>query len=274
MPRIATEERTAVKRRWGNQAIRLAMENRWEKAVEVNQSILELFPDDVETHNRLGRALTELGRYRDARSAYQASLRLDKSNLIAKRNARRLTALIAKMDSARPAKPEAVDPMLFVSEEGKTGILKIARVVDQMALDEAALGEQVDLTVDGRALFASNLSGKRIGLIEPQASQRLIDLINGGNRYQAAIMSIDLDGEVKIFVRETFRDAFQAGKVSFPPRSRTAVVRAYSRFRETMPEYEENDDTAIVGLGRSPGIGFAGEDDEFGSGETKGELVG
>ena len=139
MSRIATQERTAVKRRWGNQAIRLAMENQWEKAVEVNQSILEMFPADIESHNRLGRSLTELGRYRDALAAYQASLHLDKSNTIAKRNSRRLADLIAKTDSARPTKTEAVDPRLFVSEEGKTGILKIARVVDQAALDEATL---------------------------------------------------------------------------------------------------------------------------------------
>jgi tetratricopeptide (TPR) repeat protein len=274
MSRIATKERTAVKRRWGTQAIRLAMENQWEKAVEVNQSILELFPRDVESHNRLGRSLTELGRYPDALAAYQSSLRLDKSNLIAKRNARRLSDLMAKMDSARPIKPEAVDPRIFISEEGKTGILKIARIVDQMALDEATLGEQVSLCADGRALYANNISGKRIGLIEPQASQRLINLINGGNRYQAAIMSIDPEGEVKIFVRETFRHAFQAGKVSFPPRSGTAAVRGYSRIRETGPEYEENDYETIIGVGRSPGIDFAREDDGFGGGDAEDELVG
>ena len=274
MSRTATEERTAVKRRWGNQAIRLAMENQWEKAVEVNQSILELFPVDVESHNRLGRSLTELGRYRDALAAYQASLRLDKSNMIAKRNARRLTDLIAKLDSARPTKPEPVDPRLFISEEGKTGILKIARIVDQIALDEAALGEQVNLSAVGRALYANNISGRPIGLIEPQASQRLINLINGGNRFQAAIMSIDPDGEVKIFVREAFRHASQAGKIAFPPRAGTVAVRGYARIRETRPEYEENDDDAIIGVGRSPGLGFDGEDDGFESGDAEDVLVG
>ena len=94
MSRTATAERTAVKRRWGNQAIRLAMKNQWQKAVEVNESILEMFPGDVESHNRLGRSLTELGRYRDALASYQASLRLDKRNKIATRNTRRLVDLI------------------------------------------------------------------------------------------------------------------------------------------------------------------------------------
>lgn len=96
MSRTATQERTAVKRRWGAQAIRLAMENRWEKAVEVNENILELFPRDVQSYNRLGRSLTELGRYRDALAAYQASLRLDKRNKIASRNTRRLIDLLGE----------------------------------------------------------------------------------------------------------------------------------------------------------------------------------
>ena len=250
------------------------MENQWEKAVEVNQSILEMFPADIESHNRLGRSLTELGRYRDALAAYQASLHLDKSNTIAKRNSRRLADLIAKTDSARPTKTEAVDPRLFVSEEGKTGILKIARVVDQAALDEATLGEQVNLSADGRALYASNLSGQRIGLIEPHACQRLIDLINGGNRYQAAIMSIVPDGEVKIFVRETSRHASLAGKVSFPPRGDTAVASRYLRISETLPEFEENYEEGIVAAGQSSNIGFDREDDGFGSGDAEHELVG
>ncbi len=267
------QERTTLKTRWGNQAIRLAMENQWNKAVEANQSILELFPKDVESHNRLGRSLTELGRYQDALAAYQRSMELDKSNLIAKRNIRRLTDLIANMDLARSAKPEAVDPRIFISEEGKTGILKFARIVDQMALDEVTLGEQVDLSVEGRALYASTVSGQRIGMVEPRASQRLIDLINGGNRYQAAIMSTDLEGRVKIFVREAFRHESQAGKVSFPPRSGTAAVRGYVRNRDQRPQFEENDD-AIMGTGRSSGFDFDREDDGFESGDAEDDLIG
>lgn len=95
MPSGVNEEHFRLKRRWEVQAIMLAMENEWEKAVKVNQNILELFPHDVKARNRLGHALTELGRNADALTAYQKSLELDKSNLIAKENIRRLTKLVS-----------------------------------------------------------------------------------------------------------------------------------------------------------------------------------
>ena len=98
MPSGVNEEHITLKRRWEVQAIKLAMENQWEKAVKVNQDILEWFPKDVEARNRLGHSLTKLGRYPDALAAYRLSLELDKSNLIARKSIRRLTDRIANSD--------------------------------------------------------------------------------------------------------------------------------------------------------------------------------
>ena len=44
------------------EAIDLAMQSKWQEAVEINQEILENFPRDVDASNRLGRAYMELGR--------------------------------------------------------------------------------------------------------------------------------------------------------------------------------------------------------------------
>jgi len=87
------EERNRFKRQRTEQAIQLAMAGRWEEAVAVNRAILELFPTDVDTYNRLGKALTELGHYREAREAYQKGLEIDPSNMIAKKNLARLATL-------------------------------------------------------------------------------------------------------------------------------------------------------------------------------------
>src|SRR5205823_12838039 len=83
MANFQTEERSKLRKHWVDQAIGLAMQNKWDDAVRVNQSILELFPNDVDSYNRLGRAQTELGRYREAREAYQRALHLDSTNSIA-----------------------------------------------------------------------------------------------------------------------------------------------------------------------------------------------
>src|SRR3990172_4570219 len=61
------EDRAKVKRQQADLAIQLALRGRWLEAVQLNRSIIESFPTDVDAFNRLGKALTELGKYADGR---------------------------------------------------------------------------------------------------------------------------------------------------------------------------------------------------------------
>ena len=87
------EEQARLIRQASRQAIALAIEGRWREAVEANKGILESFPNDVDTLNRLGRAHIELGEYAEARSAYTRAKELDPYNSIADKNLRRLAHL-------------------------------------------------------------------------------------------------------------------------------------------------------------------------------------
>ncbi|MFB3092787.1 MAG: tetratricopeptide repeat protein, partial [Dehalococcoidia bacterium] len=71
------EDRAKVRRQQGQAAIRLALQGRWKDAANLNKSIIDAFPTDVDSYNRLGRAMTELGRYGEAREAYQKALEID-----------------------------------------------------------------------------------------------------------------------------------------------------------------------------------------------------
>src|SRR5205085_6210560 len=65
------------------EAVKAALAGRWEEAAEINKSILERFGQDEESNNRLGKAMTELGRFEEAKSAYEATLGLNPLNTIA-----------------------------------------------------------------------------------------------------------------------------------------------------------------------------------------------
>ena len=80
-------------------AIDFAKEGRWQEAITVNQQILQLIPQDVDAHNRLGKAYVELGEYVHAKEAYKKSLELDPANNIAKRNLRKIIPKIPKSTS-------------------------------------------------------------------------------------------------------------------------------------------------------------------------------
>ena len=55
-----------------------------------------MFPNEVDAYNRLGKALTELGRYAEARDAYAHAVKLDPLNGIAAKNLQRLGKFAAE----------------------------------------------------------------------------------------------------------------------------------------------------------------------------------
>ena len=74
------EEWSRLRRQSTKQAISLAMQGSWKEAIAINQSILEVFPNDVEALNRLGRAYLELGEYQEAEAAYRRTTEIDHYN--------------------------------------------------------------------------------------------------------------------------------------------------------------------------------------------------
>ena len=238
MTHYQVEERAKLKKQWVDQAIALAMQNRWEEAVSANNQILEHNSKDVDALNRLGRALTELGRYEQAREAYGRALKADVFNTIAQRNLARLASM--GTDAAPASSGQKVDARFFIEEMGKTGVASLTRTPGRKALAAAvATGDQVHLRIQGRALFVDNARGESIGQIEMKLSQRLIGLMNGGNRYAAAVMAVD-DSQVRVLIRETFQSPAMAGKVSFPTRGDAPTVRPY--IKESLVRYDTDED--------------------------------
>jgi tetratricopeptide (TPR) repeat protein len=232
MSSFQVEERNKIRRHLVDQAIALAMQNRWADAVKINQQILDIFPEDTDALNRLGRSQMELGHYRDARDAYQRTVHLDPSNTIARKNLTRLASL--KVEEAPPS-GEKVDPRMFIAETGKTGVVTLSHPAPKDVLAKLSAGDQVNLRVDGRILMVESLNGNVLGLVDPKIGQRLIDLMRSGNKYTAAVMAMD-DGNLRLFIRETFQDPNNTGKVSFPIRGEGPGIRAYTR--ETLLKYE------------------------------------
>jgi hypothetical protein len=217
------------------------MQNRWADAVTANRNILEHFPKDVDAYNRLGRSLREQGQYKEARNAYRRAVELDPNNSIAQKNLTSLENVDAEAPGA--AAQERVDPRLFIAETGKSGAVSLVAVHDRALIAKMAVGDQVYLNPEGRALYVRNARGETLGQVEPKAAQRLIDLINGGNKYAAALMSAD-DANARVIIHETFQHPTQAGKVSFATRSEGGtLVRPYTK--ESLLKYsdfEEDDD--------------------------------
>jgi hypothetical protein len=255
MMQYGVNERSRVKRQWVEQAIKLAMQSQWEEAVRLNRRILEAFPPDAETYNRLGKALSELGRVAEARQAYEAALQLDPRNTIARKNLERLKLL----GEAQVAvdREEGVNPQLFIEETGKTGRTTLVRVGPPEALAKVAPADPVYLRPDGNSLKVVSAHGDVLGEVEPRLAVRLLKLMAGGNRYAAAITSIDpATNQVQIIIRETYQHPSQAGRVSFPTKAGAeADLRPYTR-EQRVPRFD------ILGYEEEEELGGLEEEEE------------
>lgn len=220
-----TENKVKTKQERTKRAVALAMQNRWREAVEVNRSLAEEFPGDLEAYNRLGKALAELGRIDEATEAFREVLRVSPHNTIARKNLDRLSQLDDDPTRHQPANRRAMWD--FIGETGKTLVTSLVNVARPKVLARLTPGDDVSLELAGRRLNVTDLAtGEELGRVESKIASRLKRLMNGGNRYQAAVKSVD-DQTVAIIIREVYRHPSQAGIVSFPSKAEPSTSIPY-----------------------------------------------
>ncbi len=221
-------EPTKPRSQYVDDAIRLAIDSRWDEALELNRYILDAFGADDGTHNRLGKAYTELGRLEDARAEYDAALKLNPFNQVAKKNRSKLEVLIQHKDDIRVGGAR-VDLNLFVEEMGKTIVTPLEQISDPAVCDKVVPGDIAELQVAGDSIAVVTVRGIHLGQLESKLARRITKFMQGGNRYQAGVTSCD-GSDVRVIVRETYQDPKFAGKPSFPQRQKRDVsFRPYAR---------------------------------------------
>ena len=240
-----SQEPTKPKSAYVEEAVQLAVDARWDEAVELNRYIIESFGADEGSQNRLGKALTELGQLENAKSAYDASLSINHMNPVARKNSAKLESLMNAKEALKGGQVK-VDLSLFVEEMGKTTTTTLRAAAPDVCT-RVAPGDVAELRIDGDGVEVDTVRGVRVGSLEPKLARRLLKFIQGGNRYQAGVTSCE-GSTVKVIVRETYQDPKFAGKPSFPiVRKREVEFRPYSR--ESL-------------VARDPEA-FAGDDDEL-----------
>ncbi|HEX9476140.1 MAG TPA: tetratricopeptide repeat protein [Candidatus Dormibacteraeota bacterium] len=243
-----SSEHLKTRSQYGEEAVQLAISGKWDDAVKLNKFIIDSFGTDEETQNRLGKALSELGKLKDAKLAYEAALKINPMNSIAKKNAARINTLLHQKEGLKVGGTR-VDLNLFVEEMGKTIITTLESSSPDIC-SKVAAGDVAELRIEGDGIAAETSRGVRLGLLEAKMARRLIKFMRGGNRYQAGVTSCD-GSAVKLIVRETYQDPRFAGKPSFPMRRKREVeFRPYTKesllAREVEVFAEDEDEEGLV----------------------------
>jgi len=234
-----TEDKARVKRVRTEQAIQFAMQSRWDDAITANRAIIAVFPDEPDAYNRLGKALSETGKIKEAREAYNQALALEPTNVIARKNLERLASARAK---AEPDKAQQVDTSLFIEEMGKSGVTVLKPVNAKMRVTLSA-GDEVALKTVGSRLTVETMAGDYLADVEPKLALRLTRLIGGGNKYAAAVAGLNGDS-VKVIIKETFQHPTQVGRLSFPAGKAGDVVRPYTKESLVRADLDEEEEFA------------------------------
>ena len=238
----SAEEKARLKKQWTDLAIQQAQAGQWEEAALTNKNILQLFPFEPDAYNRLGKAYSELGQYVEARQAYSQTLKYSPSNTIAKKNLERLSQLQEEPVQLHTG-AERIDPRLFIEETGKTGMTELLNIGSASVVAKVGVGDRVQLHVIGHTLMVRNTAGEDIGQVEPRLANRLINFMEGGNRYAAAILGLE-NGRVRLIIREEYQHPNMFGKVSFPSQGGGDTIRAY--IKDSMLRYDREDDEDLT----------------------------
>jgi hypothetical protein len=180
----------------------------------------------------------ELGRYPQAKEAYQKAVHLDPYNAIAARNLRRLNDL--KDAEATEVETDRVEPQQFIEEIGKAGVVTLYELVPKENRARLVAGDRVRLKVEGSALVVESGRGEYVGKVDPKYALRLVRLMLGGNQYSASVVKSTAD-MMTVIIRETYQHPSQAGKLSFPPKG-MEEFRAYGSDHLLKVESEEGEE--------------------------------
>ena len=222
----------------GKKAVSLALNGEWAEAAKLNQCILEQAPNDVEAMNRLGKALMELGKFAEAKTVLTKVVELAPYNSIAKKNLTRVEQMQSAPSPVGQTRHPGGSAQLFIEESGKSGSTVLQKVATSPMVASIGPGEPITLTLDKNLIVATVRDGEYLGTVEPRLASRLIKLMKGGNRYQAAVIAVKEQG-ITVIIRETYRHPSLHNVCSFPNKGRDEN-RVY--LGESLMRYIEDSD--------------------------------
>jgi hypothetical protein len=110
------------------------------------------------------------------------------------------------------------------------------------------------LEARGQHLIVVSQSGEYLGEVEPRQGLRLIKLMQGGNRYDVAILNVEED-TVHVIIKEVYQHPSQVGRPSF-------LVKATEHLRTRIKESLLRRGIITDENEASPELGYLEEEEE------------
>lgn len=182
-------------------AIEAALCQKWQEAFDLNKVILKNDPKNVNALNRLGFAAIKLGKYADAKTAFDKVLKLDPYNRIAEANGKKISV---EKNKSGVHDDVILTPSLFLEESGKTKIIECVHPAPAKVLSTLACGQILTMKVKKHGIDLRDCHGTYVGALPDDIAFKLGKFIEGGNEYSVYVKHV-AKGNITVFVRELKR---------------------------------------------------------------------
>lgn len=188
------------------QAVNAAKNSDWNKAIELNEQIIQLNHKNLGALNRLGLSYLQIKKPGKAKSCFKQVLEIDCSNNIAKKN-------LEKIKNKQNTTPNFSQEH-FIEEPGKTKITELHRLTGKAILTNLSPGCVCELKIKNRYISVES-NGKYIGTLPEDLSFRLTKLIKRKNQYECYIHTAS-PKSCSVYVKEIYRSKQNENIHSFP----------------------------------------------------------
>lgn len=220
-------------------AIDSAVEGNWEAAIQANSQIIDIDPENIGAHLRLGYAYLQVNNLDQSKKEFKKVLELQPKNNIAEEHLEKITVL-SKKNKKRRVSATKYDPDLFIDIPGKTRTVHLVNLGQKEDLAGMNIGEEVYLKEKRRKLEVRTTDDEYLGCLPDDISKRLSYFINEGSAYTAHIKEIDLSSVV-IFIREQLKGKKVRQYPSFPSNPHV-MLSDINQLENEEEEAEKSDD--------------------------------
>ncbi|OGM75071.1 phage tail tape measure protein, partial [Candidatus Woesebacteria bacterium RIFOXYA1_FULL_38_9] len=197
-------------------AIGAALIHDWNLALKLNQELLKIEPQDVDSLNRLSKANFELNNHTKAKTITKKVLKIDPLNSIA---IRAIEKYASTGDRKQNNEENNISPgnnyQYFIEESGKTKTISLLHLGDLKTVLGLDCGYEAQIKPALHRVSICTQEGVYIGRLPDDLAARLIQLMRDGCCYQAYIKATGKK-EVIVFIREVSKSDKCAKIISFP----------------------------------------------------------
>lgn len=164
-------------------AIKAALKADWDSAIQINEEILKITPNDTSVKLRLGRAYLQARDFTKAKAIFKEILDRDPINKIAQKNYE------LAMEGKAETNKAASSTKGIIKEPGTTREVSMEITTKGQTANNLSRGDEMELDILKTMTKIKLIDGTELGTLDKNLSQMLYEASNAGSTIKAQVVS-------------------------------------------------------------------------------------